>query len=281
MTCLSWPEVSASDLLLQEALERHGASVVGRPWNEPGASFGGFDAVILRSNWDYHFAPAAFTDWLARWEEAGARIWNPPALVRWNLSKAYLLELAAAGVPVVPTVILDDPARLLAVMTARDWATAVVKPLVSASGHDTILVPRREAPAVAEALAAGRIRQPAVVQPFVEEIQARGEWSLVFVDGAFTHAILKRAASGEFRVHPRYGGTSEARSPAAGTLAAARQALARLPTPALYARIDGVETDRGFVVMEVEVNEPGLFLIGAPAAAEALALAILRRLDGL
>ena len=278
MTCLRWPEVSASDALLQRALERRGVRVTARPWNAPGASFDGFDAVVLRSNWDYHFAPEAFAAWLDRWERAGARIWNPPALVRWNLTKQYLIDLAAAGVDVVPTVRLPAATDLPALLAARGWTHAVVKPLVSASAHDTMLVEPGGVAAAVAALAEGHVRQPAIVQPFVEDIRTRGEWSLIFVEGDLTHAVLKSPAAGDFRVQAAFGGVSAAAPAPERARAAARRILSLLPAPALYARIDGVETGDGFLLMEVEVNEPGLFLSLAPEAAERLAEAVVRRL---
>jgi len=127
VTCRRWPEISESDRLAQRALERRGAVVEARPWNMPGADFRGFDAVVLRSNWDYHFDPEGFLAWLDRLERAGARIWNPPDLVRWNVSKRYLLALQAAGVPTVATVILEDETRagLAAAMAEHGWRTAV------------------------------------------------------------------------------------------------------------------------------------------------------------
>jgi glutathione synthase/RimK-type ligase-like ATP-grasp enzyme len=147
-----------------------------RAWNDPAASFADFAAVVLRSNWDYHFAPDAFLEWLEHRERTGIRLWNPPALVRWNLTKRYLLDLAAAGVPVVPTAVLEGPAEdLPALLAERGWATAVVKPLVSASAHDTTLVAPGEAARVASAIARGQIRSPVLVQPFVEEIRTRGD----------------------------------------------------------------------------------------------------------
>ena len=279
VTCRRWPEISESDRLAQAALERRGATVVGRAWNDPDASFDAFDAVVLRSNWDYHFAPDDFRAWLDRWERAGARIWNPPALVRWNLTKAYLLELARAGVPTVPTVLLEDETRagLETMMAARGWSRVVMKPVISASAHDTRLVSGDTLDETVDALASGRLRWPAIAQAFVPEIRTAGEWSLIAIDGEVTHAALKRPARGDFRVQGSYGGTSAAAAPPPSAVAAARRVLAALPAPALYARIDGVETARGFVLMEVEVNEPGLFFPLAPAAAERFADAILAR----
>jgi glutathione synthase/RimK-type ligase-like ATP-grasp enzyme len=279
VSCARWPEISASDALVKDALEARGATVAVRPWNGPDARFDGFDAVVLRSCWDYHHAPEAYLAWLARWEAERVPIWNPPDLVRWNLTKRYLLALADAGVPVVPTAVLEDgdAAALPALLAARGWETAVVKPLLSASAHDATLVRPGEAGAVARALTEGRLRRPALVQPFVPEIRTAGEWSLVFIDGAFTHAALKHPAEGDFRVQPSFGGRAAAARPDAATLAAARAALTALPRAPLYARIDGVEAAGGFLVMEVEVHEPGLFFPLAPEAAVAFAEAILAR----
>lgn len=282
MTCTTWPEISASDGLVRDALGRRGVAVEARPWNGPVQNFERFDAVILRSNWDYHHAIDAFAGWLEALEAAGARVWNPPPLVRWNLTKRYLLELAAAGVPTVPGVVLerDAAARLPGVLAERGWASAVVKPIVSASAHDTARVQDGDVDRVVAALATGAIRQPVLVQPFVEEIRTRGEWSVVFIDGAPTHTVLKRPGPGDFRVQEYLGGSAEERPAGPAVLAAARRALEALPVPALYARIDGVDTREGFRVMEVEVNEPSLFFDRAPAAAEMFADAVCRRLSG-
>ena len=282
VTCRTWPEISESDRLVQRALEARGTTVEPRAWNDPGAGWDGFDAIVLRSNWDYHFEPDAFLGWLDRLERAGARVWNPPALVRWNLTKAYLLELARAGVPTVATVILEDETRagLEAVMAARGWRRVVMKPVISASAHDTRLVSAATMDEAVAALASGAIRRPVLVQPFVEEIQTRGEWSLVFIEAEMTHAVLKRPAAGEFRVQPRLGGTvGDARRPPRVRAVGAARRWPRCRCAPLYARIDGVETAAGFQIMEVEVNEPGLFFPHAPAAAARFAEALLRRVS--
>ena len=281
VTCRRWPEISESDRLAQRALERRGAVVEGRPWNVPGTEFGGFDAVVLRSNWEYHLDPQGFLAWLDGVERAAARIWNPPDLVRWNLSKRYLIALQGAGVPTIPTV-LFDPAEpgdgLTALLARRGWRRAVIKPEVGASAHETRLVTVATAAETAAEIASGALHGPVLIQPFIEEIETRGEWSLIFIDSVFTHAVLKRPAAGDFRVQPRLGGTVEAGRPPDDALAAARSALAALPQPPLYARIDGVATCAGFRIMEVEVNEPGLFFTHGPPGAERLAAAILRAL---
>jgi len=280
VTCLLWPDISESDRLVARALERGGARVEARAWNERAADFGGFDAVVLRSNWDYHFEPEAFLGWLDRLERVGARIFNPPALVRWNVSKRYLIALHAAGVPTVATAVLEDESRagLEAMMRGHGWPAAVLKPEIGASAHDTRLVTGETVAEAAAAIATGTIRRPVLVQPFVEEVRTRGEWSLIFIEGALTHTVLKRPAAGDFRVQSHLGGTTRAEPAPPGVAAAARAALRALPAAPLYARIDGVETAAGFLIMEVEVNEPGLFFTHAPAAAARFAEAIQRRI---
>jgi glutathione synthase/RimK-type ligase-like ATP-grasp enzyme len=265
---------------VQAALERRGVAVTGLAWNGDDQRFADFDAVIFRSNWDYHHSLDAFIAWLDRLDATGVPVWNPTRLVRWNLSKRYLLELAGAGVPTVPTVVLegDAAAQLPRVLAQRGWTSAIVKPIVSASAHGTTLIRDGHAAPVVAALADGSMRQPVLVQPFVEEIVTRGEWSVVFIDGAVTHTVLKRPGPGDFRVQPSHGGSAEALAAPADVLAAAHRAVAALPVPPLYARIDGVQTREGFAVMEVEVHEPGLAFTLAPSAADQFAEAIVRRL---
>jgi glutathione synthase/RimK-type ligase-like ATP-grasp enzyme len=280
VTCLTWPDISESDRHVQRALEARGIAITGIPWNAPVQRLGGVDLAVFRSSWDYHHAPEAFLAWLGEWEGRGVRFWNPPDLVRWNLTKRYLLDLEQRGVSVVPTVLLEEPAarHLPAVLARHGWDRAVVKPVVGASGHDATLVTRGTALDVAAAIDSGRIRRPAIVQPFLAEIQTRGEWSLVFIEEVLTHAMLKLPTSGDFRVQSSYGGTSRRADPPASVAAAARRAIERVPLQPLYARVDGVETAAGFLVMELEVHEPSLFFGAAPEAATAFAEAIIRRL---
>jgi len=280
VTCLRWPDCSESDGYVKRALELRDVAVTALPWNDPERRFDGFDAVVFRSSWDYHHAPEAYLDWLRRWEEAGVQFWNAPELIRWNLSKRYLLDLERAGVAIIPTVILDHagPTGLPTVLAEHGWDRAVVKPVLAASAHDAVLVTAGTAAAVSTAIDEGRVRRPVMVQPFVDEIRTRGEWSLVFIDGALTHAVLKRPATDDFRVQSSFGGTSARSEPSREVVAAGGGVLAALPLPPLYARVDGIETNGGFLVMEVEVHEPGLFFPMAPAAADAFAEAIIRRL---
>jgi glutathione synthase/RimK-type ligase-like ATP-grasp enzyme len=208
------------------------------------------------------------------------------------MDKRYLRALAGRGVPVVPTAWVErgDARPLAGILAAHGWRDAVVKPVVSASAHATWRTGASasagaDAGAEAEARFRAQCADGAVmVQPFLEVIRDGGEWSLVFVDGAFSHAVRKRPAPGDFRVQQEHGGSAEpAAAPAAlvahGRAAlAAAQAAAGSASGALYARVDGCETDAGFLLMELELLEPSLFLGADDGAAARLAAAIGRRL---
>ena len=128
VTCAAWPELSASDRLYAEALERLGVTVEGAPWNGPAEPFVGADLVVLRSNWDYHHDLAGFTVWLDGLERSGAYVLNAPSLVRWNLDKRYLLDLARWVVRVPQTeVVPADPSAIAPVLPGaagrRRWSS--------------------------------------------------------------------------------------------------------------------------------------------------------------
>ena len=271
------PDITQSDRLYADALERLGCRVVGAPWDGPREAFAGADAVVLRSTWGYYRALKAFRDWTEAMA-AATRLFNPIALVRWNLRKDYVGKLAAAGIRVPQShVVACEAAAIDQVLADAGWEQAVVKPASGASGYSVELVKRATlAQQVAglsdEARAAG-----VVVQEFLPEI-AQGELSLVYFDGVFSHAIRKRPPPGEFRSNSRYGPTRRAETPPASVQAQGAACLRALPEMPLYARVDGVVRDGQLIVIEVEVLEPALFMEFDPPSAERFAEATLRRL---
>lgn len=276
------PDLTDDDRLAAEALARAGAVVEPAIWSDPDVAWAGFDLVVLRSCWDYHRREDDFRRWLGELEAGGAAPWNPAPLVRWNLDKRYLDELGGAGVPVVPTerVARGGRLELAALLARRGWDEVVVKPAVSASAWGTWRASRGSA-READERAAELLRETSLlVQPFVPEVATEGEWSLLFFGGRFSHAVLKRPKPGDFRVQADHGGSAEAASPPPRLVAAAERALSRVRWPWLYARVDGVESGGRFLLMELEMIEPALFLAHAPHAAEAFAEAILALLPG-
>jgi glutathione synthase/RimK-type ligase-like ATP-grasp enzyme len=275
-TCRAWPELSPSDRCLADALDQRGFQVESAPWNGPFEPFDGARAVVIRSTWDYHQTLDDYRAWLDRLEPT--QVFNAPDLVRWNLDKAYLTDLAARGAPLPACTIVEADTALVAGALARlSLREAVIKPTVGASGVGVERVAcGREAEALARFHAVTRSPR-LLVQEFIPEVAA-GEIAGVFFGGAFSHGLRRVPATGEFRVNSQYGGRMEAAPLDDTTIEAMSRVLSSLPSEPLYARIDGVRRNGRFVLMEVEVNEPGLGLHLAPGAGDRFAAALVARL---
>jgi glutathione synthase/RimK-type ligase-like ATP-grasp enzyme len=254
------------------ALTVAGAAVEAIPWTEfDGGS--GFDLVLPLVVWGYHLG---YPRWLALLDSAERERWpmvNPPELLRWNGDKAYLAELADLGVPTVPTLAVEsccdadlDEARR---RFECDWL--VIKPPVSASAMGAHRVgPNDDLPNDSRG-------NPMIVQPLIEEIGKTGEFSLMLFDGEYSHAVVKRPKSGDFRVQEYHGGvTLPCKAPPSGAIGLAQKALAAAPAKATYARVDIVPDDSGVLrIMELELIEPSLFLDHAPDGGAAFSRSIL------
>ena len=263
-----------SDQCLADALRARQQAVTAAPWNGPFAPFAEAAAVVIRSTWDYHEAPDAYLAWLDRLDPR--RTFNEPSLIRWNLSKAHVLDLARRGARVPRS--LETAAEAEAIARALDalgLREGVIKPLIGASGFGVERVTRGNEAVALERARARKALDRVLVQEFMAEIRD-GELAGVFFDGAFSHGLRRRPAAGEFRINSQYGGTLELAALSTGVIAAMTAVLSLLPRPAIYARVDGVVRDGHFILMELEVNEPGLGLDLAPRSADRFAEALLR-----
>lgn len=269
------PGLTDDDRLCADALRRRGVAVEAAVWDAD-VEWRRYDAVIVRSCWDYHLRPGAFLDWVGTLERAAIPLWNPARLLRWNLDKAYLGDLAARGIPVAPTVFLSKgvEANLGQILEREGFREAVVKPAISASGFDTFRTSPERATLDQARLLQGLSRGSVLIQRFLPEICDSGEWSFTFFAGAYSHAFLKVPRSGEFRVQKEYGGSALPKDPPPSLLAAASDVLRAVTEPWLYARVDGIEASGALVVMELEMIEPWLFLQCDPRAADRFAEAI-------
>lgn len=221
-----------------------------------------FDLVLPILAWGYHRAGAEWLTATRQWEETGLRVLNPPSVMRWNADKTYLGRLGQRGVPVTPTLFVErlSPDRLTEAAQRFGTKHLIAKPQVSALAWQTI----RWSPG--ETIENGPTG-PAMIQPYLPAIEESGEVSLIYLAGAFSHAIRKRPQPGDFRVQPEYQATIAPHQAAPDELAAAETALAAVEEPLLYARVDLVRDDNGRpVLMELELVEPDLYLRFDPAA---------------
>lgn len=266
-------ELTADDRVLASAVRRRGVAVSPVVWP---ARFTAGDLVVIRSPFDYVDRPAEFRSWLADLDASGATVVNPTTLLRWNMHKGYLAELAADGVAVVPTEVLvhGSSESLGEVLTRRGWTRAVVKPAVGASAREASVVDGGDPASLASAQAHVRRlvqAEDVLVQPFVPSIAADGEVSVIVIGGEITHAVVKRAAAGEWRVQSEFGGSAERVPVTAEHQRAVASVLAAVGGDPTYARVDLVRVDDVLQLMELELIEPELFLQLAPDAADRLA----------
>jgi glutathione synthase/RimK-type ligase-like ATP-grasp enzyme len=272
------PSLAPDDQLLLPALSAAGIDAEPAVWSDESVIWETFDGVVIRSCWDYHLRLDEFQEWLDRLDASRLPVWNAPSLVTWNWNKRYLADLAARGVPTIETRIVPrgDVAGLLE--AAESWDRFVVKPAVSASGFETHALRRPRTNADRETLERVLSLGDALVQPFVAEVPRDGELSFVFIDGALSHAAIKRASGDEFRVQVEHGGSVAPIDADAAIAEQAKAVLAALPEVPLYARVDGVAIDGSFLLMELELIEPNLFLELRPEAPALFAEALARRL---
>ncbi|HEY4677340.1 MAG TPA: hypothetical protein VIJ01_09270 [Candidatus Angelobacter sp.] len=248
-------------------------------WRSDGIDFSKFDQIVLRSCWDYHLRVTEFIGWLRRVGRI-TPILNAVDTVLWNHNKFYLREVEARRIEIAPTVFVDGgPIASSEWQEIRNWKKFVVKPAVSASAHQTWLFDSAAVPTENE-LKSKMEAQPFLIQQFIPEIETEGEISFIYIDGAYSHAVLKRPAAGDFRVQKEHGGSAELFHPDSALLDQANRIAATVPQvrDSLYCRIDAVARDRKLVLMELELIEPELFLGLAEGAAERFADAIVRRL---
>jgi glutathione synthase/RimK-type ligase-like ATP-grasp enzyme len=249
-------------------------------WDDPAVDWSA-GLVAVRSTWDYDARREEFLAWARSvpWLLNGAHVFA------WNTDKAYLVELAGAGVPVVPTIAVDGeedlPAAIAAVSDDRGGG-AVVKPRVGAGGRGVVVFDLVEGgPADLDESRLGP--GPWVVQPLVASVRTEGEYSVFVLDGRAVSQARKVPAAGEIRVHEEYGGHTEAvpLTEEAGALArrAVEAAEGLLGSRLDYARVDQMRlADGTLAVSELEVTEPGLYLEVLPGNADAFADLLVARL---
>lgn len=270
---------------LSAALERAGIGYRVEAWDDAAVSWEAYELVIVRSTWDYTARRADFLAWADR-VAATTTLVNPPDILRWSTDKHYLADLAARGVPIVPTMFFEvgDSGEVGAID-----GEVVVKPAVGAGSADCARY--RDAGGaevhVRRLLVQGRA---VLVQPYLAAVDDEGEAALVYFDGRFSHAIRKgpilaapiELIGGLFAREDITG-----REVSSDELAVAEAALRAVPTPQrhrppheplVYARVDLVPGPDGPLVLELELCEPSLFLAHDPGAADRLVSAVASRL---
>lgn len=259
-------------------LHHAGRSIEPVQWDAPHAGWDRYEAAVVGTTWDYAQRPDAFAAALQR--IAGeVPLYNPCGTLLWNAHKRYLLDLEARGCATVPTLWLDhvDEAACRAAFDTLEATRLVIKPQVGAGAWRQVMLARGDAWPDAAQLPPGA----AMVQPFMPAIVSEGEYSFLFFNRRYSHAVRKRAAPGDYRIQSSFGGQDEPVVPSSSDIAAAEQVLDAVAGPLLYARVDMVRDNVGMLrLMELELIEPFLYPLHEPAMGHRFADAYMALING-
>lgn len=267
---------------LDAALARAGLDARWVVWDDPTVDWESADLVAARSPWDYADRPAEFLAWA---EHVGDRLLNGLDVFAWNHDKAYLADLHDSGeLPVVPTRLARTPAEFAGALA--EYGVMVVKPRVGAGGAGLIVVDDLDDPRLGRPVQSHPdypvLGGPWICQPVVESVHTDGETSVFVLDGRVVSQFLKSTAGGDVRVNEEFGGRVDEVPVGDDTAAVARAAWAwaetRFGRPLDYARVDLMRFDGTWVISELELIEPGLYLDVSPGNATPFADLVAARL---
>jgi glutathione synthase/RimK-type ligase-like ATP-grasp enzyme len=263
-------EGTLEDERLLKFLQDKGLDVKYEVWTDPGVDWEAYEALVLKSPWDYFDQVEAFRLWLDKLENKNVRVLNPTPIVRWNYDKHYLLDIEKAGFAIVPTRVLPRQSAFDAQLYFAEWGPAplIVKPVVSGGAKNTFFISPEEAPQHKSTIEALLQHEDYLVQPFMAEVQDQGEWSLLFFNGQYSHCVRKVPQNGDFRVQHFFGGAIIPVDPPASIREQATRLVQHFAPGCLYARVDGLDSAGLFRLMELELIEPLLYLRDEPALYE-------------
>lgn len=257
---------------LRPAMEARGMTLDDIAWDDPSVDWANYDLVMIGTTWDYWDRVPEF---FAKLEdiESVTRLYNSSALVKWNSRKTYLKELEAKGAKLIPTVWIEtaDEASVRAAFDALETDDLVIKRQIGAGADGQHRLKRGDP--------IPEMPHPMMAQGFLSSIQTEGEFSFIFIDGAFSHCLIKRPSGGDYRIQSLYGGVEEPVDPPAEDLSAAEAIISVLDEPPLYGRVDMVRGEDGkLLLMELELIEPYLYPVEGPQLGERIAAAVARKL---
>lgn len=257
------------DQILSEVLSELGIEHELIPWSDKLAKWSDFDCLLIKSTWDYFDHYAEFLNWLNEIEKLKIPVLNSLEILKWNSNKSYLFEVENAGFRVISgqelaaqsSVKFDNFQKL-------PYNEFVIKPAVSGGAKNTFRINKKEMNGFLPKLNELLEEESFLVQPYIREVAEVGEYSLIFFNSTFSHAVLKTPATEDFRVQHYFGGTVKEIQPDDNLLASAQNLVNRFCSDSLYVRVDGVLIDGEFHLMELEMIEPYLFLDEVEGARE-------------
>ena len=254
--------VKDEDVLLLDFLKEKGMDIHREVWTNPSVNWAEYDLILIKAPWDYHENITAFYNWLDKLKSLSIPLLNPYKIIKWNSDKHYLLDIAIAGLNIITTLFLEKNAKLQPEYLFRQLNSEklIVKPCISAGAKNTFVLTPENFSIHQNKIEDLLKNEALLVQPFIQEVETDGEWSFIFLDGKFSHSVLKKPRSGDFRVQHTFGGTIHLNEIEELHIETAKKFVDRFAKGCLYARVDGVLVNNEFLLMELELIEPFLFL---------------------
>jgi hypothetical protein len=266
--------------LLKSAFEKQGLTVEITYWDNPSYDWSKTKTVMFRTIWDYFEKFEEFFKWLDEIKHQTQLI-NSYELVKWNIDKHYLKDLNENGINIVPTYFIKQHKQgsLLDISNEMEWEDLVIKPAISAAAFQTFKILNDQINEKEELFQQLIKNKDMLVQPFFETISEFGEASLMIFDGKFSHAILKKAKKGDFRVQDDFGGTVHDYLPSTEEVKFALEVIKACKTAPLYGRVDIIwDQEKNIYLSELEIIEPELWIRNYPKSAERIANAVSNKL---
>ncbi|MTI87784.1 MAG: hypothetical protein FH748_07435 [Balneolaceae bacterium] len=268
------------DRLVREALEAQGLTVLRKDWADPHFNWKTTRAILFRTTWNYFDKFDAFKQWLHSVSQQTLLI-NSTHTISWNMDKHYLQDLQQEGIHIVPTRFIERRANLSLreLHKIEGWDTTVLKPTVGGGGRHTYKLNQDNLADFESHFSALIADEDFMLQPFQHSIPEQGEWSYMVFGDKYSHAVLKKARKGDFRVQDDFGGTVHTYEPQTEEVDFALKAVQACAHQPAYARVDVVRDNFGkLAVSELELVEPELWFRRKPEAADLLAREVIKRL---
>lgn len=272
--------ILTEDRIVREALERKELRVNRVDWADPEFDWGETKMILFRSNWDYFDRYDEFRKWITL-ASSKAKFVNSINLLNWNVDKHYLSNLAEKNIRIVPTRYIPRGSSLSLeeMHNFTGWTHTVVKPTIGGAARHTYNITPENLTIISNKLVDIMREEDFMLQPFQDSVPVEGELSLMFFGDEYSHAVLKKAKPGDFRVQDDYGGTVHQHVASDVEVEFASQVVQACPEKPAYSRVDIIEDNDGqLAVSELELIEPELWFRHRPEAADLLAKEVISRL---
>ncbi|MFN0275063.1 MAG: RimK family alpha-L-glutamate ligase [Chitinophagales bacterium] len=261
------------DALLRAALEENNLRVIRKSWDDRNFNWEEAKYIVLRTPWDYFHRFDEFFSWLETTSQVSEFI-NPLETIKWNIDKHYILDLASKNIPIVPTIIIEPgtATTLAQEFEKAGYKEIIIKPAISGTARHTYRITETSIEIHEKIFRELVLKESMLIQPFLESILTKGEITLVVLGGRFSHAVLKKAKQGDFRVQDDFGGTVHYYDASKTEIELAEQIMQSVSPLPLYGRVDLVwDENDDLVVSELELIEPELWMRFKPSSAKVLA----------